>query len=233
MARESAKNLIPVTENLTMDFSALKSYYLETPGLHSDSLTDHLVYRLMNTCDLSAENYNNAIAWFEDDILHPASVEDSIYSLIDLCDTYMIMEADSGLKSVPNNIHGKLTQYIPKNHQEYVLNRQKWISLLFKDDALTPGGTEISLTKEYELSQNNPNPFTTTTEISFTTPKDGTVLITVTNMIGQTIHTESRQFVSGNNIVSLNLSNSADGIYFVSFIFDNQSTKKMKIIKQK
>jgi hypothetical protein len=83
------------------------------------------------------------------------------------------------------------------------------------------------------LSQNNPNPFTTTTEISFVAPKDGSVLITVTNMIGQTVFLENRNILAGNNKIMLNLSSSTDGVYLVSFIFDNQVTKKIKVIKQK
>jgi hypothetical protein len=232
-ARESAKNLIPVTRELSMDFSSLKNYYAQTPALHTDSITDHLVYRLMNACDLCTENYDSAVAWFENDILNPASVEDSVYSLIDLSDTYLLMEADSGLKATTNNVSGTLTQYIPKNHQEYVTRRQDWINLLFKDDSPNLSGNESSFTKDYELSQNNPNPFTTTTEISFVAPKDGSVLITVTNMIGQTVFLENRNILAGNNKIMLNLSSSTDGVYLVSFIFDNQVTKKIKVIKQK
>ena len=232
-ARESAKNLITVTENSTLDFPALKTYYLETPQLHLDSLTDHLVYRLMNICDVKAEKYDTSISWFENDILNPASLEDSIYSLIDLSDTYMLMQADSGSKSGFNNFHGKLTQYIPKNHQEYIIHRQEWIKLLFKDDPLNQNGKKGSLTKEYELFQNNPNPFSTTTEISFVSLKDGDIRIIVTNIMGENVYRENRPIIAGNNVISLNLSSFPDGIYLVSVIFNNQLTKNLKITKQK
>jgi hypothetical protein len=232
-ARESAKNLIPVTENSTMDFSALKTYYRETPQLHLDSLTDNLVYRLMNICDVKAKQYDTAINWYENDILNPASVEDSIYSLVDLSDTYMLMQADSGSKSFSNNFHGKLIQYIPKNHQEYVTRRQEWIKLLFKDDPLNPKGNEGSLIKDYELSQNNPNPFSTTTEISFVSPKDGDIRIIVTNIMGETVFNETQPMFEGKNVISLNLSGSHDGVYLVRVTFNNNLTKNLKITKQK
>lgn len=232
VARESAKILIPVTEKLTMNFAALKTYYLETPELHADSMTDHLVYRLMNQCDVIAENFNNAITWYENDILNPASVADSVYSIIDLSDTYLLMQADSGLKSNANNIHGQLIQYIPKDRQDYVARRQKWIEILFTDDPVNTDGKDNIQPYDYELSQNNPNPFFSATELSFVAPKDGDVILTVTDMMGQTIFNETHHIVSGNNKISLDMSGYADGIYLVNLTFDTQITKNIKIIKQ-
>ncbi len=142
------------------------------------------------------------------------------------------MQADSGLKATANNIRGQLTQYIPKDHQEYTANRQKWIEILFKDDPAHPNGKDDVLPTDYDLSQNNPNPFSSTTEITFVAPKDGDVILTVTNMMGQTIFSKAHHIVSGNNKISLDMPNSADGIYLVSFIFDDQITKNIKILKQ-
>jgi len=156
-----------------------------------------------------------------------------IVSLFDLSDRYMLMQADAASKSVSYNFHGKLTQYVPKNHQEYITHRQEWIKLLFKDDPLNPKGNEGDLTKQYELSQNNPNPFSTTTEISFVSPQDGHIRIIVTNIMGATILRDNRPMIAGNNIISLNLSGSPDGIYLVSVVFNNQLTKNLKITKQK
>ncbi|MEI6899777.1 MAG: T9SS type A sorting domain-containing protein, partial [Bacteroidota bacterium] len=111
---------------------------------------------------------------------------------------------------------------------------QEWINLLFKDDLFSSGkGNEGSLSREFELCQNNPNPFSTTTEISFVVPKDGTIHVIVTNTMGQTIYNENHDVSAGRNEISLNLSDSNDGIYLASFTFDNKVTKRLKIIKNR
>ncbi len=43
------------------------------------------------------ENYPDAITWFENDILNPPPLDDSVFSLIDLSDTYLLMAADSNV----------------------------------------------------------------------------------------------------------------------------------------
>lgn len=230
-ARESAKNLIPVTRELSMDFSSLKSYYAQTPALHADSITDHLVYRLMNACDLCSENYDSAVVWFENDILNPASVADSVYSLIDLGDTYLLMQSDSGLKSV-NNLHGSLTMYIPHDRQEYSANRKEWIDILFRENHGSQSGKDGVQVSYYEVLQNTPNPFSSVTDIQFFSRNAGVVEYSVTNIMGQILVRYNQPYSIGKNMVSIDLSGAVDGVYLVSFMFEDRARKVVKIIKQ-
>ena len=102
----SAKELFAITGLTNNDFTGLKMYYDNTPRLHSDSVCDLMTEYLSTNCEIKEGNYSNAINWFEYMILNPPSYEDSIFSLADLGDTYLLMEADSGLKSSQNSYIG-------------------------------------------------------------------------------------------------------------------------------
>jgi hypothetical protein len=56
-------------------------------------------------------------------------------------------------------------------------------------------------------------------------------LITVTNLMGQTLIQQSEKFISGKNKLTLNVSTFSSGIYFVGIKIDNGSVYS-KFIKQ-
>jgi hypothetical protein len=85
----------------------------------------------------------------------------------------------------------------------------------------------------YSLGVNYPNPFTTTTSISYSVPAETFVTITVTNALGQAIATPVNSVVTaGPHTVSFDASNLSDGTYFYtiragSFV----KTEKMTVTK--
>jgi len=85
----------------------------------------------------------------------------------------------------------------------------------------------------YNLEQNYPNPFNPATEISFTIPKSGDVILKVYNISGSEVATLVNGFLkAGRYAVKFNAKDDTSGIYFYRIITDNfTSTRKMLLIK--
>ena len=78
---------------------------------------------LANKCDERLENYDEAIAWYEEVLTNPnTSFNDSIFAAIDLGDLYLRLD-EGGEKG----ICGKMVQYKPKS--VYMHNKQTNIAL--------------------------------------------------------------------------------------------------------
>ena len=89
------------------------------------------------------------------------------------------------------------------------------------------------LPTDYTLSQNYPNPFNPTTQISFSTPNQGFIRLTVYNLIGQEITTlVNEELSAGNYSVEFNAENLSSGIYFYTLNTSGfTTTKKMILMK--
>ncbi len=232
--RESAKKLLMLTVIANHDIAGLKNYYDTTANLHLDSVTTRLTERLMIRCDIERKAYVEAVAWYENAILNPFSSNDSIYSIIDLEDTYMLVAADSNLKTGNTNLNGQLVQYKPKSRNEYLENKDRLIKLLFKE------GEELDTTRVYPedlsrrffLFQNTPNPFTTETEVSFSLPEKCNILLVVTNMLGQqTLSIPLAGLSSGKHTKKINMANMPDGPYIISLLLNNKEVSRIKCVK--
>jgi hypothetical protein len=85
----------------------------------------------------------------------------------------------------------------------------------------------------YSLAQNYPNPFNPSTQISFSIPKSGLVVLKVYDILGREVATlvnENKQ--AGSYNVAFNASNYASGVYFYRIQSgDFIDTKKMSLIK--
>ncbi|KPL14460.1 hypothetical protein AMJ74_03320, partial [candidate division WOR_3 bacterium SM1_77] len=68
---------------------------------------------------------------------------------------------------------------------------------------------------EVILAQNNPNPFSNTTRISFATPQAGQVKLAVYNLIGQEVATlVDGELPAGEHSVDFKGQNLPNGVYF-------------------
>lgn len=230
---EAAKKLLPLEKLSDQNFTALSVYYDTAAAFHTDSLSDQLVYRLKNRCTVESGNYPAAIEWYESDILNPASLNDSVYSLIDLSDTYLRMQADSTLKSSMTKYTGALGQYKPKNHVEHAFRSDEWIKLLFNDKPFGDGQKPSESTQNgFSLDQNNPNPFSANTKLSYSLPEGGKISILVVNVTGQQVQNLDCLYQeAGKHSITVDLSAYPDGLYFISLCADGKIVSKIKAIK--
>ncbi|MEO0310746.1 MAG: hypothetical protein RIQ89_403 [Bacteroidota bacterium] len=83
------------------------------------------------------------------------------------------------------------------------------------------------------LFQNVPNPAANTTTINYSIPTSGNVTLTVTNMLGQIMFTESQLLLpSGMHSTTINTATFADGIYMYTLNFnESKLVRKMMIAK--
>lgn len=92
---------------------------------------------------------------------------------------------------------------------------------------------EQSLPKQYQLSQNFPNPFNPVTTIEYSIPESGMVSIKVYNILGQEVRTLVNEDQSaGSYRVTFNATDLPSGLYFYSISINNFiETKKMIYLK--
>jgi hypothetical protein len=93
--------------------------------------------------------------------------------------------------------------------------------------------TSAAIPLTYELSQNYPNPFNPVTTIKYQIPEDGTVKISVYDVLGKEIKTLVNDFrPAGAYEVRLDASDLSSGIYFYRMRAGNfEEMKKMVVIK--
>jgi hypothetical protein len=86
---------------------------------------------------------------------------------------------------------------------------------------------------KFELAQNYPNPFNPSTDISFTLPKAGNVVLKVYNALGEEVATLLNGFKQAQTYhINFNAANLPSGVYVYSVNYDNNSvSKKMVLMK--
>ncbi len=112
-AQAAMKQLMYAENLLQNGYDNLKGFYNHITDTALLILADHL----SNKCDEMLENWSNAISWYENVLINPASYEDSVYAVIDLGNLYLEMDSTKGCM-------GKMQQYRPiskKQHYEKAL----------------------------------------------------------------------------------------------------------------
>jgi len=230
IVKASAEYLVKLTELLELPYTALQQYYLNEPNLNYSVQMEQLVAYLVNYCEIKMEDYPTAIAWFESIIMDPPSQIDSMYAVIDLAYTYLLMQANSRYRGYV----GKYPQYRYERFEDYMDMRENLISdiLSMPPESYTP---PVYATTLY---QNFPNPFNPTTTITYSLEKDDKCSLTIYNIKGQKVKplfNESKSKGKHRIVWDGKDSNAkavSSGVYFYVLEAGNQRiAKKMLLLK--
>jgi hypothetical protein len=114
-----------------------------------------------------------------------------------------------------------------------VLNSQCAVLQTSKSMGLTGISSTGEIADEFYLSQNYPNPFNPVTNIKFSVPKSGQVMLKVFDMMGSEVSNIWNNFLSaGAYNVEFDASELASGVYFYRITAgDFTDTKKMILVK--
>lgn len=230
-AEASLKELFSLEQFINNDYAALKQFYQTNDSVQTDTTLSKLADFLSNKCEIKIENWQTAIDHYIDIIDNPESTEDSIFAVIDLGYTYLLMNSDStNSKSVTAGNH----QYLfPKSEEEYRKNTNYLLSLLpikhkkNNKPLITSDNSGI-------LSQNHPNPFGNETEINYTLNSEADIVFEVYNYTGQLLNSWNLgNKKEGSHTFKLNASNMKNGIYFYTIKINGKKkeTKKMLIMR--
>jgi len=229
-AHASLKEMYSLEFNISNDYAELKNYYTTEPSITNNPDLTKLADFLVNFCEIKLENWPTAIAWFEDVIQNPESIEDSIFAIIDLGYTYFLMN-NVGLKS---SFAGNLIEHIPVSQEQFNQKRDFLLSLLPGDTEMKSSPESLGNLKDGELLQNIPNPFKGTTKIWYKLGYNAKVEIMIYNNSGQRIQSFNIGPQSkGNHFIEFDGSDLPDGVYFYSININciTTDTKKMTILK--
>lgn len=225
-AKAAMQELFALEKFVSNDYSDLKQYYENNTDPELSETGDYLVSK----CDIKLENWPDAIDYYENIILNPESLEDSIFAIIDLGYVYFVME-NSGYKSAYT---GNLVQYKPESKEQFFENRNYLLSLIPGDQISETMKGNIAGLKEGELLQNVPNPFRGTTQIWYKLERESIVKLNIYNYTGQLIksYIEGTK-TKGNHHIDFDANGLKNGIYFYSISINGQTTdsKKMTVME--
>ena len=123
-AQAAMKQLLYAENLLQNGYDNLKDYY----GQITDTTLLALADNLYNKCDEMLENWLNAISWYENILINPASYEDSVYAVIDLGNLYLEMDSTRGFM-------GRMPQYRPVSRIGHDENTKLLLEALPRRDA--------------------------------------------------------------------------------------------------
>lgn len=229
-AENAVRDLFSIEQFIDNDYASLIQYFENNDSIQNNIRLKKLAHFLSNRCNTKLEDWQLVIDHYEDIIENPETPADSIFAIIDLGYTYLLMEA-SGNKSY---YQGKMTEYIPGSKTQFVDQKTYLLSLLpFTKESGDDINSE-SVPRTGELQQNIPNPFRNITSIPFKTFVDGSVTISVYNHTGGEVISQELGYISaGENIIQIELKDLPSGIYFYSLVVNgvDVDSKKMVLLK--
>jgi hypothetical protein len=143
-----------------------------------------------------------------------------------------------GTTTVPHEYHWT-DAHVPPGSYHYRLKQIDLDGTLHYTDPIhiTISGvssvTPREVPKEFSVAQNYPNPFNPGTRIEYTVEGAGTARLTVYNLLGQVIRTESQQAEPGRiSYFDIDAHNLPSGVYFYMVAADGKSTTKRMILQK-
>ncbi len=227
-AVSAMKELISIEKYTTNDYALLKEYYQTNDSIQQDSILQDFSFSLANDCDIKLQKWSNAIDYYEAHINNPVSLEDSVFSIIDLGYVYFLME-NSGDKS---SYIGQLPQYKPKSKEDFFEHRDYLLSLLPGKGMNESIKEDVAVLKEGTLLQNNPNPTQGITTIGYQLEKEvKQVSIVIYDYTGKSIQRiDGLSHKAGKNSTEVNLAQLPAGTYFYSLFVNGHKLDTQKLV---
>ncbi|HCX60539.1 MAG TPA: hypothetical protein DG355_07740, partial [Candidatus Cloacimonas sp.] len=126
---EASKQLLILVEKYNQNYDALALYYTTYPTLRDDPTLAKIADYLANFCKMKSGDYPEAIQFFEDLILNPPSLPDSVFAVIDAGYAYLLMAQISDKSSFV----GELKWLKPASVSAYLSNRNALINNRLSD----------------------------------------------------------------------------------------------------
>jgi len=214
---------ISLANNNLPDFQS----YLDTIPLNDTTNISARAEYVNNWCNVDLKNYSDAIQWYEDRLVDPTSIEDSVFSIIDM--NYIILRnlSEDSLKSFPVS---KFPEMIVKNQNEFVKKRSDLIDLLYekreKQRQLINETNSVYLTVY-------PNPASNSINVMLCSMFMEKFVgnIKLYNELGKLIaDLDEILVVPGENDYTFNLSAIQPGIYYLNLFNGKESISSCKVV---
>jgi len=230
-AEASLKEMLPLEEYVSNDYTSLQQYYLTDPAVTGNTEFIDLANNLANWCNVEMGDYSSAIQFYNDILSNPPSYHDSVFALFDLNYIDFLMN-NGGYKSgmADNSLMFDLSAIEKENK----LN-EFYADLLFPQKELSKTMKEnLSALQIGSLLQNVPNPFTSETELWYKLEEPAKVAIHVYDYTGKLLRTFNQGNVTGgNHRVLFTREVLSPGIYFYSLEINGIKTDMKKMVSLK
>jgi tetratricopeptide (TPR) repeat protein len=228
-AQAAMHELFALEQFTNNDFVTLHNYFVSFT--ESDSTLYDKAQFLATRCNVRQKEWDAAINWYENRIENPPSYPDSVFAVIDLGEIHLLMEEDDEfeLKARP------VTRFPQLRPQSRAAFETKKTELLATLPQINKTKTEFPLANGNSngaLGQNIPNPATESTTVVYEIYTEGTVEISIYNILGQLIQTIPQGFKKeGVYQVEISLVNIPTGVYSYALFVDGERIDSKKLIK--
>ena len=174
-------HLLNVGQKAQVSYESLYGYFNSIYMGNEGTLVGKTARKVRNDCSVLMEDYTDVISDYESIIDDPSCLTDSIFTLLDANQVYLIM---NGLPGILSN--ATPTALNPVTFEEYLKRETELLALLSSNGNGIASGTAL-LPEKFTLHQNYPNPFNPTTIIKFDLPYQSRVRLEIFNILGQRV----------------------------------------------
>ena len=219
-AESSLKQLFVLEEETTNNYNGLRNYYMTNDTIQRVEELSTLAEKLAVQCEIKMGNYEEAIEYYEDVIDNPASLEDSVFAIIDLENVYLTMEAQGNR----GKYTGRYEEFRPVSAEEHNIHKNYLISLLPGDNKEGEDVEEGNIKEAAELKV-MPNPFNDKVRITVRNEEE-IRMVTVYNSVGSVVAKVEKE------CEEIDLSQQPSGIYFMVVKTSGGKIMTGKVIKE-
>ncbi len=227
-AKASVKELFSLQELYDRDYAGLKAFYDTAAVLQDSTAIGRLADWLSNKCDVKMGNYQQAVSWYENIIDNPETENDSVFAIIDLGYTYLLME-DSAQRQ---HIICRYPRYNIRSRTAYAQYRDELLEGLW-EDAVNTGIQENDPLCDQPFGDIfiYPNPASGSFSIKFVCKEEILMGLSIYDHTGRLVSgLAQKAYPKGENMISIEVVELPDGIYHCIFK-TNRGLQTKKIVK--